>query len=131
MIAVDTNVVVRLLTADDPQQFRRSKQLFENESIFIPDTVILESESVLRFAYEFTAAEVNRGLRGLFGLPNVNIANPAAAAMALDWHKTGLDFSDALHLALAHKCDRLLTFDKKFVKTSKEVTSIAVVFPPE
>ena len=58
MISVDTNVIVRLLTCDDPPQFKRAKSLFEKESIFITTTVILETEWVLRYAYHFEALKI-------------------------------------------------------------------------
>ncbi len=50
MISVDTNIIVRLLTKDDVEQFQQSLKLFQEEDIFICDTVILETEWVLRFA---------------------------------------------------------------------------------
>jgi len=52
MIAVDTNVLVRLLTGDDPAQTQRAVELFAQESILIPKTVLLETEWVLRYRYE-------------------------------------------------------------------------------
>ncbi len=53
MDAVDTNVIVRLLTQDDELQYQKSLEIFQMKNIFIPDTVILETEWVLRFAYKF------------------------------------------------------------------------------
>lgn len=53
IIAVDTNVVVRLLTQDDELQFNKSVEIFRESAVFIPDTVILETELVLRFAYKW------------------------------------------------------------------------------
>jgi len=44
VIAVDTNVVVRLLARDDETQYQASRALFETQEIFIPDTVVLELE---------------------------------------------------------------------------------------
>ncbi len=44
VIAVDTNVVVRLLARDDEMQYQASRTLFETQEIFIPDTVVLELE---------------------------------------------------------------------------------------
>jgi predicted nucleic-acid-binding protein len=43
MIVVDTNVVVRLLTQDDELQFNKSVEIFREQAVFIPDTVILQS----------------------------------------------------------------------------------------
>ncbi|MCI5218515.1 MAG: type II toxin-antitoxin system VapC family toxin [Candidatus Electrothrix sp. LOE2] len=51
MVSADTNVIVRLLVGDDKSQSEKAKQLFEQEEIFIPTTVVLECEWVLRYAY--------------------------------------------------------------------------------
>jgi predicted nucleic-acid-binding protein len=40
MIAVDTNITVRLITKDDQLQYEQSLELFTHYDIFIPDTVI-------------------------------------------------------------------------------------------
>ena len=53
MIAVDTNIVVRLLTRDEELQFQKALILFQNHDVFIPDTVVLESEWVLPYTYDF------------------------------------------------------------------------------
>ena len=47
MVAVDTNIVVRLLTQDDELQYQKSLEIFQTQDVFIPDTVILETEWVL------------------------------------------------------------------------------------
>ncbi len=109
MIAVDTNVVVRLLTQDDEQQYNKSLKLFQEQEIFIPDTVILETEWVLRFAYHFKPDEICRAFRNLLGLPNVQLTNGSLMAQALQWHENGLDFADALHLVQSQDCSAIYT----------------------
>ena len=126
MIAVDTNIVVRLLTQDDEQQYNKSLKLFQEQEIFIPDTVILETEWVLRFAYKFKPVEICTAFRNIFGLPNVQISNGTLMAQVLQWHENGLDFADALHLAQSQNCSALYTFDGKFVKRAKELTECEV-----
>ena len=71
MLAVDTNLIVRLLTHDDAAQARRAAALFAREQIYISRTVLLESEWVLRFSYELPAGVILLALRRLVGLPNV------------------------------------------------------------
>ena len=93
MIAVDTNIIVRLLTKDDEEQFIKSHHLFKHNEIFISDTVILEVEWVLRYAYEFDNVRIKDGLAMLFGLENIHIANPNSIANALNWYAFGLDFA--------------------------------------
>lgn len=130
MVAVDTNVVVRLLTQDDEQQYNDSLKLFQEQDIFMPDTVILETEWVLRFAYNFKPDEICKAFRNLFGLPNVQLTNGNLMAQVLQWHEHGLDFADALHLAQCQECAEIYTFDSKFVKKAKGLTDCEVQLPP-
>ncbi|RZM81898.1 type II toxin-antitoxin system VapC family toxin [Leptolyngbya iicbica] len=117
MIAVDTNVLVRLLTQDDADQYERSVKLFQSpDTIFIPTTVILETAWVLRTLYDFQPKAICTALRKVLGLPNVRVDNGSQLALALRWHETGLDFADALHLAQCQSCETLYTFDQRFVK---------------
>ncbi len=69
MVAVDTNIIVRFLTQDEKLQYQKSLEIFQTQNVFIPDTVILETEWVLRFAYKFEPVEICEALRKLFGLP--------------------------------------------------------------
>ena len=129
MIAIDTNIVIRLLTRDDELQFKKSLKLFKSHDIFIPDTVILESEWVLRYAYNYTPTIISNAFSKLFGLPNVHLTNPATIAQSLQWHINGLDFADALHLSQCQKYEQFFTFDKKFISKSKEICDSLVVMP--
>lgn len=129
MIAVDTNVVVRFLTADDTEQFRQSTELFQTRDTFIPDTVILETEWVLRFAYKYDRAQIGEALRHLCGLRRVSLHNPTTVALALGWYAEGLDFADAMHLAGSQHCSELVTFDRRFIARSQHLESVAVSLP--
>jgi predicted nucleic-acid-binding protein len=129
MVAVDTNIIVRLLTEDDQVQFKKSLSLFERNEIFIPDTVILETEWVLRYAYEFDAEAIQQGFIKLFGLENVQLAEPMQIAQALEWYASGLDFADALHLAKSQHLSHLYTFDKAFINKSNKLSNCLVADP--
>lgn len=129
MIAVDTNIVVRFLTQDDQQQYTKSLKLFREQEIFVPDTVILETEWVLRFAYQFKPTDITQALKSLFGLPNVHLNNANLILQVLQWHERGLDFADAFHLAQSQSCSILYTFDDKFVKKAKQLNSCEVEQP--
>lgn len=126
MIAVDTNVVVRFLVSDDPAQSARARDLFATEQIFIPDTVVLETAWVLGYSYELDHATIAAGLRRLFGLANVQVRDAAEMALALEWHDGGLDFADALHLAQASHCSRLVTFDRRFAGRGRAMSGVTV-----
>lgn len=129
MIAIDTNVLVRLLTGDEPAQSAASHKLFANEEIFIPDTVLLETEWVLRAAFELGRSDICTALRRICGLRNVTVSDGQVVAQALDWHEAGFDFADAFHLALSQNQDSFKTFDAGFIKNAQKNTSHRVERP--
>jgi predicted nucleic acid-binding protein len=91
--------------------------------------VILETEWVLRFAYKFKLVEICTAFRKLFGLLNVNLSNASLVFQALQWHESGLDFADAFHLAQSQNYAKFYTFDEKFVKKAKGLTTCEVNQP--
>ena len=117
--AVDTNVLVRFLTVDDPKQAKTARRVMEAGDIFIGVTVILETEWVLRAGYGFNPNVIAAGLRGIGGLPGVTIEEPAEVAQSLDWMVEGKDFADALHLTRSNHCNAFVTFDKKLAARAK------------
>lgn len=127
MLAVDTNLVIRLLANDDQTQARRAAALFASEQIFISKTVLLESEWVLRFSYELPPKVILQALRNIIGLPNVMVEQQREIAEALDGFEQGLDFADALHLASSRRAGRFATFDKKLIKRAEKLTDIELV----
>ncbi len=126
MIAVDTNIIIRFLTQDDVKQYKKSFSIFNNHNVFISDSVILETEWVLRYAYEFSAEEICNALTKLFGLTNIHLSNSVFISQAIEWHREGMDFSDALHLTQCQQFDKLYTFDKKFSSKAKGLTKCSV-----
>ncbi len=118
IVAVDTNVVVRFLVRDDLGQYKRAVELFRNEIIHMPETVWMETEWVLRYAYKFDRVAISNAFRSLLGLPQVRVADADRLMMAIDWHAAGLDFADALHLAHSQDMEALATFDQAFVSKS-------------
>ncbi len=127
MTAVDTNVVIRFLTRDDANQFQQAVALFNRETIHIPDTVWLESEWVLRFAYGYDPSAVTQAFRGLLGLPQVRVTDADRLILAIEWHAAGLDFADALHLASSQDVGTLTTFDRAFSRKSSNLGVCRVV----
>ena len=122
MIAADTNVVVRLLTGDDPEQAARARRLFETETVFLPKTVMLETEWVLRSLYRKNPGAIIDALEGLTALPNTRCEDEAAILQALAWNRQGLDFADALHLASSRVVSGFATFDKALIKQAAPMT---------
>ncbi len=129
MIAVDTNVVVRLLTADDARQAARAAALFRNEEIWLSKTVILETEWVLRSLYRFRGTQLSAAILALTNLSTVRVEDPAAVSKALEWTTLGMDFADALHLASRGESARFVTFDENPVKRAKALGVNGVALP--
>ena len=130
MIAIDTNVVVRFLTRDDPVQAARARALIGAGSILVLQTVILETEWALRTRYRFDRAAIGRGLRQLLGLPGVAVEEPEAVAQALDLHDHGFDFADALHLASSRQAEAFATFDHALRRKARRVPDLVPVVAP-
>lgn len=68
-------------------------------------------------------------MTNLFGLPNVYLTNPVLIAQVIEWHKNGLDFADAFHLANSQNCSQFYTFDEKFIKRAKGIPQCDVKSP--
>lgn len=120
MISVDTNVLVRLLTRDDETQYRKARKTFKTGQIFIPDTVILETEWVLRYVYSFDSGDILEALRKTLGLPNVNVSDPLMLETAIRWCESGMHFADALHLAKSQDCEKFASFDTALAQTADQ-----------
>lgn len=129
MIAIDTNVLVRLLTDDDPEQCAKARKVMKHDSVFIPETVLLECSWVLQGPYQFSRQQVFNGLTQFLGLRNVTVAQPFAVHDALSWYRDGMDFADALHLAGSSHCEKLATFDRAFIKSAKGCSPCTVALP--
>lgn len=127
MIAVDTNVLVRFLVDDDPEQARRASALLTDaDAVFVAKTVLLELIWVLRAAYGFDRPAIARAVRGIGGLPNVRFEQPEHIAAALCFVEAGMDAADALNLASAHGATAFYTFDQRLIRTAGDVGGVAV-----
>ena len=121
MIALDTNLLARLLLKDDAAQHKKVKALFETRQIFTtPVTVMLELVWVLE-SRDIEAAQIATGLNALLNLPTFKPERVDALRQALSSYKSGMGFADALHLALSEGQQKLMTFDKAFVKQGKKL----------
>jgi predicted nucleic-acid-binding protein len=131
VIAVDTNVLVRLLVADDAAQGKRAAELFARaEEVFIAKTVVLETAWVLQSAYGFPRHEVAGALGRLAGLPNVVLEDAEQVAFALDLTSRDIDFADALHVAACREVRTFYSFDRRLIRQGAAV-GIIIAEPKE
>lgn len=121
MIALDTNLLARLLLQDDTAQHARVKALLATDQVFTaPVTVLLELVWVLE-ANDCAATDIARSLTLLLGLPNFKPEQAGAVRAAIHGYAQGMDFAGALHLALSGDSDAFMTLDKAFVRKAVEL----------
>jgi predicted nucleic-acid-binding protein len=126
MIAVDTNVVVRLLTADNPEQAAAARSLFAAGPIWIAKTVLLETGWVLRSLYGFDESAIREALTKLLGLKNVHTEDKPSMAAALALTAHGIELADAIHLSSRLPGAMFVSFDQSFVRRARRAGATGV-----
>jgi predicted nucleic-acid-binding protein len=112
-IALDTNLLARLVTNDDPQQALQVADLIDaSAACFVPITVVLELEWVLRGAYKLAPPAVIQAFEGLMDITQLHLEQEDLVRQALELHRHGLDFADALHLLRSEGCATFKSFDR-------------------
>ena len=132
MKAVDTNVLARFFV-DDPDDVQAVRQrpaavAALSQPVFVPLTVLLEFEWVLRGFYKLPQRQVARVLRALAGIEHVSLDRRDVVLAALDaFESAGLELADALHLAGSHRCQSLMSFDRRMTKRAAALVSMTPV----
>ncbi len=124
MIAIDTNVLVRLLVKDDATQTRAVVRLFkgldaDGERARVSDVVMCELVWVLRSCYGFDRGQITTTIRQVLAARQLVFASPDRLLRALGAFETGRgDLADYLirEDARAAGCDSVVTFDKALHK---------------
>ena len=124
MASLDTNVLVRYLIQDDDRQFALAKKLIRaalraGETLYVPITVMLELEGVLRSNFGFDKEQITNTLSSLLATVEMSFESEAAAEVALAlYQRSTADFADCVHVALAHAAGEnpLWTFDRSASK---------------
>ena len=128
--AVDTNLIVRYVTRDDPVQERQARALFLAYRIFVPTTVLLETEWVLRVAYRYPRDRIADVIMMLIENDGVRVEAPDKAKRALAAFRDGLDLADALHLTACADVETFVTFDKPLVTRAPRAFATPRVIAP-
>lgn len=89
---------------------------------FMPITVVLELEWVLRGAYQLRREAIIRAVRGLMAIRHLHLEHEAQLLQALDAYGQGVDLADALHLLRSEGCSALVTFDRAFARQAAELS---------
>ena len=131
MRAVDTNILARYYLRDDAAQGRIAASVLSSGDVFVPKTVILELEWVLRYVADQPEKKVIECLAHLIALPKITVEDRDEIDAALSDCRKGIDFADALHLAASEACSELLTFDdRRYARRARKLRLRAPVLVP-
>ena len=129
MIALDTNVIARVVLNDDPTQYAAACEALAQEALITP-TVILELVWVLRSLGGLNNADLHEIVRTLAGRPNITVGTPGAPEACEEFLRlwaAGLGVEDAAHVAFAGDVGAFVTFDKDFAKRAAKAKSLTPV----
>ena len=120
MAALDTTLLIRFLVEDDAAQLAAARRLIRKcvnagETLFVPVTVSLELEWVLRSSFGFSKSVVIQTLAQLLASIELSFESEGALEVALVLYgQSTVDFSDCLHIALSSRAGEspLWTFDR-------------------
>lgn len=119
MRAVDTNLLVRLVTRDDRKQVAVAES-FVSKGAWVSTLVLMEATWVLTAVYELTHAEIATAVDMLLQHRDLTIQESDSVAAALEQYRSrpALGFSDCLILETARKAGHLPlgTFDRNLSK---------------
>ncbi|MCE5230199.1 type II toxin-antitoxin system VapC family toxin [bacterium] len=126
MKAVDTNVLVRLLTRDDPRQAKRALEFIEHaeksgQSVLVSNPVLMELCWVLRSAYEYSRDEVIGTIEQLAMAPVFAFeSREILEQLVTVARSSSIDIPDLIIALTAkqHDCETTLTFDKRAAKST-------------
>jgi predicted nucleic-acid-binding protein len=119
MPGLDTNVLVRWIVDDDARQVMRVQRLFEEvrlqrSTLFVPSTVMLELEWVLRSRYGLDKPTVLGAFNALLETQELEFQDEPAVERALSFYRqSSADFADCLHAGQCGSAGRvpMITFD--------------------
>jgi len=106
--------------------------MLESDAIFVPLSVVLELEWVMRGFYEVEPGSFCDAVEHLLGMRSVVVENWEAVKDALDLHRRGFDFADAVHWARSRDCSRFFSFDdRKFARRARRLNLVPQVEMPK
>jgi predicted nucleic-acid-binding protein len=119
MLAVDANVLVRLLTRDDADQVSAA-EAFVGRGAWVSHLVLAETFWVLDSVYDLTRAQIATAIEMLLNHRELSLQDADVVTAALDHYRRrpAVEFSDCLVLEIARKAGHLpvATFDRNFAK---------------
>lgn len=121
MIGIDTNILLRYLTEDDPAQAKVAVALIENqlsadEPGFLSLIVVVETAWVLEDTFARSPVEIRAIVEQLLRVPQFVVEQPEIVELALARGHADLADSIIHEANLAHGCDVTMTFDRRLAR---------------
>lgn len=116
MNGVDTNVLIRYLVADDPNQAAKARRYIESNAIYVNCIVLSEAVWVLDSAYGYDKAAIADILERLLSTHEIEVEDAETVLAALqDYRRSSAGFTDCLigRRNAAHGCKETASFDKR------------------
>ena len=126
MIAVDNNVVLRLILADDERQLAAIRALMARETLFVSLTVLLEVGWVLASRYRLPRAAVAQALTSIEALEGVHVARRDLVGWAIERYRSGADWADMVHIVGASKVGSFATLDRDLHRRAASDAAVSI-----
>jgi predicted nucleic-acid-binding protein len=123
--AIDTNIVIRFLVCDHPDQAPAARAVVA-ANCFVSLTVLLETAWVLTSRYRFSRAETGELLSSFIDLPSVAVEELDAVRWAVARFEAGADVADMIHLAACRSAETFVTFDRSVSPAAGPDTPVAI-----
>ena len=133
IVVIDTNLLVRYLTDDEPQKAKAVDVLLNRAGkgelrILIPSIVVAELVWVLESSYKMIADEIAKLVEAILNTPGIDVQDKRIIKAALSLYRTKeIDLIDAwiIEFAKAKGTKRIYTFDKKHFRNIREIETIS------
>jgi predicted nucleic-acid-binding protein len=124
MIGIDTNVLVRVIVADDPKQASVARDFIRERCTpddpgFISNIVLAELAWILAQSYGYSRIEIADAIERIMETTQLQVESPTDVASALADYRAGpAGFSDCLigHINHTAECSHTVTFDRRAAK---------------
>ena len=126
--APDNRIVVRFTPDEPAEPADKVEALLASAELFLPLTVRLETEWVLRSRVSPDRRRLLDALERVLELPRLRLEHADRFRRALAWARQGMDFADALHLAACEPCEA--SSDGRFARRAASLGATSVVVAP-
>ncbi len=132
-VVIDTNLLVRYLTEDDPQKAKAVDTLLNSAAkgelkILIPSIVIAELIWVLESSYKMIAEDITGLVEAILNTPGIDTQDKSTIKAALKLYRSRkIDLIDAwiIEFAKTKGANRIYTFDKKHFRDAEGIEIVS------